>query len=466
MKKISIICLVVFLLMSCFSVSALETEDLSVTSGCHSLDGQVPFLGTTQLVSNAESALLYEINTDTLLYAYNADAQVQPSSLLKILTALIAIEKGSLTDVVTVRENVLDTLPHDAAVAGLQVDEVLTVKDLIYCMMVVSGNDAAVVLADHIMGSQQAFIEEMNRYAAELGCTGTNFTNVHGIHNSNQYTTARDVARILNKAMENEQFREVFSAKYYDLPATNKSEARRLVTQNYFINEDRIAYYNPLVTGGRTAVNNDRSRSIATTAQQGDMDVICVVIGAKSKFEKDGYTEKVHGGYNETKELLNLAFNGNRTAQVLYSAQVIDQKTVLNGSSDVSVGVRDGAFSVIAEDLDPNALSYRYMNEISLTAPIEAGQKIADLQVWYGSVCLIQTEAYAMNSVGVAGTLIEGNNRVKRDIGPIGIILYIVGGIIVAGLCAFAVLYVLRMSRIAKVKRQSRRNSRNRRRSR
>lgn len=466
MKKISIICMVLFLLLSIVPVSATTPEDLSVSAGCHSLDGQLPFLGATQLVSNTTAALLYETNTDTLMYAFNADAQVQPSSLLKIMTALIAIEKGSMTDVVTVREEVLDTLPPDAAVAGLQVDEVLTVKDLLYCMMVVSGNDAAVVLADHVMGDQQAFVEEMNRYAAELGCTGTNFTNVHGIHNNNQYTTARDIARILLKALENEQFREVFGAKTYDMPATNKTEARRLVTQNYAINNDSVAYYDPRVTGGRTGVNNDRSRNIATTAQVNDMELLCVVIGAKSKFEKDGYTEKVSGGYDETKQLLDLGFSGNRTAQVLYPEQVIGQKSVLNGSSDVTVGAKDGAFSVIAENLDPNALSYRFMNEIPLTAPIEKGQKIADLQVWYGSVCLIQTEAYAMNGVPVAGSSLYDDANDKKDIGIVGVVLYIIGGIVIAGIAVFLTLYGVRMWRIGKVKRQSRRNSRNRRRSR
>jgi len=465
MKKISIICLVLILLLSSVPASAQTSEDLSVNSGCHSLDAQIPFLGTSQLVSNTVSALLYETNTDTLLYAYNADAQVQPASLLKILTALIAIEKGNLSDVVTVREEVLDTLPPDAAIVELQADEVVTVKDLIYCMMVASGNDAAVVLAEHVMGSQQAFVDEMNRYAEELGCTNTSFTNVHGLHNVKQYTTARDVARILNKAMENEQFREVFCAKYYDMPATNKDEAERLATQNYLVNNDRVKiYHDPRVTGGRTAVNNDRSRSIATTAQFGDMDVICIVIGSKSQFEKDGYTERVFGGYNETKQLLDLAFNGNRTAQILYPDQVIGQKTVLNGGCDVTVGARDGAFSVIAEDMDPKALSYRFMNEIPLSAPIEKGQKLADLQVWYGSVCLIQTEAYAMNTVAIAGT--EFDTESNKGIGFWTVVLYIVGGLLVAGLIVFGILYGLRMSRIAKVKRQSRRNSRNRRRSR
>ncbi len=465
MKKISIICMVLLLLCAA-PVSATTSEDLSVVSGCHTLDGQVPYLGSGQLISNAVSAILYETNTDTLMYAHNADAKVQPSSLLKILTALIAIEKGSMGDAVTVRAEVLDTIPPDAAMVELMVDEVVTVKDLIYCMMVGSGNDAAVVLADHVMGSQQAFVAEMNRYAAELGCIGTNFVNVHGLHNENQYTTARDVARILQQAMENEEFLEVFGAKYYDMPQTNKSEPRHLSTQNYLVNNDKvIIYHDPRVTGGRTAVNNDRTRSIATTAQVDEMKLICVVIGAKSQFEKDGYTEKVFGGYEETKQLLDLGSTGYRTAQIIYPDQVLQQSSVLNGSCDVTVGSRGSVYSVIAENADAESLSFRYVDEIGLTAPIEKGQKLSTLQIWYGGSCIAQTETYAMNSVPVAGSVFSDDTQ-KGERGVLSVILSILGGAVALALGIFIVLYMMRTYSIVKAKQNSRRHSKNRRRSR
>ncbi len=467
MKKISIILLAMLLLICIVPVCAQTPEDISVTSGCHSLDAQIPFLGTGQLVSNATAAVLYETNTDTLMYAHNADAQVQPASLLKILTALIAIEKGRMDDAVTVRDEVLSTLAADAAVVELVADEVVTVKDLIYCMMVGSGNDAAVVLADHVMGSQEAFVDEMNRYAAELGCTGTYFTNVHGLHDPEQYTTARDVARILTKAVKNEQFCEVFGAKYYDMPETNKSDARYLATQNYLINNDKVViYHDNRVTGGRTAVNSDQTRSIASTAQANDMNLVCVVIGAKSQFDKDGYTVKVFGGYAETKQLLDLGFTGYRTAQILYPDQVLQQSSVLNGNCDVSIGTRSGAYAIIADSMDNNGLTYRYADEVGLTAPIEKGQKLSTLQVWYGAVCVAQTETYAMNSVAVAGSLYTDHNASKDNVSAGTVILYVIGTIVAVVLCMFMVLYVLRTTRIAKAKRHSRRHSRNRRRSR
>lgn len=466
MKKISIILLVVLLLFGIVTVSADAPADNSVTGGCRTLDGNVPVLGTSQLVSNNAAAIVYEVNTDSLLYAYNADSHVQPSSLLKIMTALIAIEKANLSDMVTVRTDVLDTLPYDAAMVGLVADEVVSVKDLIYCMMVSSGNDAAVVLADYVMGSQEAFVAEMNRYAAELGCTATNFINVHGIHDDAQYTTARDVARILKKAIGNEQFQQVFAAKTYEMPATNQSESRTLNSQNYLINNDKVKiYFDERVTGGRTAVNNDRSRSIATTAQANGMDLICIVIGSKSQFEKDGYTERVFGGYNETKQLLDLAFNGYKTAQVLYAGQVLQQSSVLNGGCEVSMGIHAGVHTVVPENIDINQLTFRYANEVNLIAPIEKGQKLSTLQIWNGAVCIAETDVYAMNRVPVAGTEFDDEEQKSRiNIGRI--IWIILGAILSIAVAAVIAVLLLRRYRAMKLKKQSRRYRRNRRRSR
>ena len=429
------------MLLSIIPVSAAETQDVSVIGGCKTIDGQVPLLGTGQLISNAAAVLLYEVNTDTLMYAYNADNQVTPSSLVKILTALIAVEKGKMDDVVTVRSEVLSTLAPDAAMVGLEIDEVLTVKDLLYCMMVASGNDAAVILADHVMGSQQKFVEEMNRFAAEIGCTGTHFTNVHGLHDENQYTTARDVGRILIRALQNESFCEVFGAKSYVVPKTNKSEERKLTTQNYLMNSGK-AIYDERLTGGRTAVNNDQTRSIASVAQVNDMHLMCVVIGARSQFEKDGYTVKVFGGYSETQELLDMGFNGYKTAQILQPDQVLQQISVMGGDCDVSMGTGKGALCVIPVGTDLNGLSFRYANEISLTAPLQKGQKLSDLQVFYGSVCLAQTETYAMNAVRIAGTQFTDNVQNAEKPGFFKVFFYVLGSVFLLVLAIFGCIQV------------------------
>lgn len=467
MKKIIAILSVICLL--CCLTQALATEeqaDITVNVGCNTLDGQMPYLGSNQLVKNGKAMLLYEANTDTLLYAYNADTQLPPASLVKILTALIAIEKGSMTDVVTVSAEVLSTLDSDAMVTGLHGDEVLTVQDLLYCMMVDSGNDAAVILADHVMGDQTKFVLEMNRYAAELGCTGTNFTNVHGLHDNEQYTTARDVAKILSKAIQNSQFCELFGAKKYVVPATNKSEARELASGNYLMTTTGpTIYFDERATGSRTGRTYDDTQNIASTAQVGDMKLIAVVMGAESVYDKDGYTVKVFGGYDETRKLFDLGFNGNKTVQVLHKNQILRQAAVVNGSADLLIGTQEEAFSVVPEGLAQNELQYRYINEASLTAPIEKGQRVSTLQIWYNQVCIAEAELYAMNTVAVAGT--EFSDNTKAGTIDIWKILSVVFGVILAAaLLCLTVFLLIRARRRVMIRRQSIRNRRNRRRSR
>ncbi len=461
MKKFFALIAAVLLVFAVIPFSS-SAEYASVANSCNTLDGKVPFLGNQKLIDNAVSAVLYEASTDTLMYADNADEPLPPVSLAKILTALIAIEKGILSDAVTVRADVLNTLPKDAAVVGLIVDEVLTLEDLINCMLVASGNDAAAVLADHVMGSQQAFVNEMNRYASELGCTGTNFTNVHGLSDPNQHTTARDMARILAQAIKNEKFCDFFGNIYYNVPETNKFPIRYLTSENYLMNNDTVViHYDSRVTGSRTGIANDWSRSIASVAKSEGMTLVCIVMGAKSVYEDDGYTVKVFGSYNETRQLLDMGFKGHKAAQILFENQILKQSSVLNGNCDVSIGTHDSAFSVIPETMDSLGLTYRYMDEVQLAAPIEKGQKLSSVQVWCGSVCLTEADLYAMNSVNVIETVSLDN--VESGKGFFVWILYglgIVFGIILIGFIIISILRAVHVSKRKKMHRRYRRRGR------
>lgn len=466
MKKFCTVILIVVMLICIYPVSAVENaSDASVMNGCNTLDSQVTFLGSEKKIENVISAVLYETTTNTLMYCDNADEQLPPSSLVKILTALIAIENGNLTEAVTVREDVLATLPKDAKVVELVVGEVLTVEDLIYCMMVGSGNDAAVVLADHIMGNQQAFVDEMNRYAAELGCTNTNFTNVHGLHDINQYTSARDMARILAYAIQNEEFCLAFGDVYYNVPATNKVNIRYLATDNYLLNDDQVMiYYDERVKGSRTGVANDRTRCLATVAEDDGLTYVSIVMGSESQYEADGYSVKVFGGYDETIQLLNLGFEGYKTAQVLHDGQVMLQSKVQNGDADVSIGTHDSAFSVIPSSVDAEGLEYRYVDQTPLVAPIEKGQKLSSVQVWCYGVCIAQKDLYALNSVKefIPVTVEENTDRS----GFWSIFLYGVGAFLGFGFLGIITISVVRAVNLAKLRQKRQRHRRNRRRSR
>lgn len=467
MKKIALICVIVMLFATILPAYATETpENTPNAISCKTLDAQIPFVGTQQMVSNTASAILYETNTDTLMYAYNADAQISPASLVKVLTALIVIERCNMEDVVTVQEEALATLAIDALVVDLVADEVMTVKDLLYCMMVGSGNDAAVVLAAHTMGNLVDFVAEMNRYAQELGCTATNFTNVHGLHDDEQLTTARDVAKIFAKAIQNDELCTLIGTKDITIPKTNKSDERHLLTQNGLINDNNITYYDERVIGGRTGVADDRTRNVASLAEVDSMQLICIVMGSQSQYEKDGYTEKISGGYNETKQLLDIGFSGYKTTQILFPGQVLMQKPVLNGSCEVVVGANESIYSVLPEAVGFSDLVFQFKDETNMTAPIAKDQRLATLEIWYGPTCIAQTEVFAMNQVAVAGTEFSDSGRRINFGGIFSVILRVLGIILLIGLLLFGGLFGLRAVHIFLAKRRSRRHSRNRRRSR
>ena len=210
-----------------------------------------------------------------MVYSVNPDSAYDPGNLVKMMTGLLIAERANLDDLVTVDSTLLKQLPVDSYVIGLQDGEIISMRDLLYCILVESANDAAVIAANHVSGSINAFIVEMNAYATELGCENTYFANVHGLYEPMQFSTARDLAKILVKALENEAFMDAFSLIYYTVPATNLSEARELSNDNFMLNDSMMTIYlDYRVTGGRPAVTKTGERNLAVTAEQNGVGVL------------------------------------------------------------------------------------------------------------------------------------------------------------------------------------------------
>ena len=152
MKKVISISMVFFILLMLVPVSVnAVTEDAQNRSyTCYSLDATESALGTNELTDNADSIVIYELNSNTTMYALYPDQMIEPASLVKIMTCLIAVEKGVMSDAVTIKAETIETIPDDAANVSLQPDEVLTFEQLLYCMMISSANDASAVIAEHI----------------------------------------------------------------------------------------------------------------------------------------------------------------------------------------------------------------------------------------------------------------------------------------------------------------------------
>lgn len=457
-KRIFSILVAVLLMVSMvvLPICAEETEkiDLAVSNGCRSIDGAIPLMGQDRVVQNAKTVILYETNSDTLLYQWNADQKMYPASLVKVMTALLVLEKGDLQDTVTVTEGAIKNIDVYSVSVKLQAGETISVENLLYCLLVHSANDAAAVLAEYVSGSREEFVNLMNSRAQELGCTNTNYTNPHGLHDQNQYTTARDVCRVLQAALEHDTFRTIFGTISYTVPATNLYEKERnLSSNNYLMNENSI-YYDDRVTGGRAGETAEGERCIATVSQSGNMEVICVLMGAKTIYTNDGSSIKDHGGYYETATLLDKAFEGYSRRQIITANQILRQQSVTNGDSAVYVAAKDAYSAVLPSGVTLQDLSFQYTDYAGCDqAPISQGQALASLQVWYGTLCIAQTDVYAMNDVPVAYEKIGELKDVEDNDSTW---IWIVAAIGLAGiLCVVLFLFV----KMRTVKRRRRTNN-------
>ena len=457
------LCILLILLFAVPTHATGSEIDMSVTRGCHSIDAQMPILTPKKGIQNVYSAFLYDNTNDTLLYAQDPDRQLPPASFVKIMTALIVAERGDMEEMITVKQDVLDTVPSGSMSINLKDGEIISMKDLLYCILVEAANEAAAVAAAHISGDQETFIKEMNTYASNLGCTATTFTNVHGLHDDLQLMSARDAARILSAATKNELFMEAFSTVNYTVPATNLSKERELSSNNYLMNDDIMpVYLDSRVTGGRAGVMATGERNLAVTAERNGVQLISIVMGSLSTLAENGRNVVTFGSYQETSALLDMGFRGHQSVQLFYENQALKQYEVVNGDSYISTGVKDAVLAVMPSGATYNDLSYRY-NEDNTTiyAPVKTGDIISTVQVWYNELCLAQANLYALHDVDVK-EIVATEERIeeeKTDTTTILIVVAVIVGLLV--ILLFGRKLIFRIIRT----QQIRRHRKNRRRS-
>ena len=204
--------------------------------------------------SESEAALLCSINNHAVLYGKNANMQLDPASLTKVMTAIIALKYGNLDDTLTATGNVEITEPG-ASLIGLKPGDTMTMSQALHSLLIPSGNDAAVLIAEHIAGSEDAFVDMMNEEAKALGATNCNFMNPHGLTEENHYVTAYDMYLIFNEAIKYDEFVQIittpeYSSVYYN--ASGEPKELSFKSTNQFINGNHEVPEGILVIGGKT----------------------------------------------------------------------------------------------------------------------------------------------------------------------------------------------------------------------
>lgn len=238
----------------------------------------------------AESAILIDEKTNTVLFEKNADAKQYPASITKIMTAYLALESGkSLTEKVTVGK--LPAMESGAVSMDLKEGETLTLEDLVNVFLIKSANDAGNAIAIYLAGSVEAFIDMMNAKAQELGMTNTHYVTTNGLHDAEHYTSARDMAKLAMAARKIPEFKKIVMRTSYTVKATNKHSSKRLFEGHNALVMSKDAYYYTYATGIKTGYHSKvdgsggNDHTYVSSAEKDNMSLVAVVL-------KDGKNEK------------------------------------------------------------------------------------------------------------------------------------------------------------------------------
>ena len=338
----------------------------------------------------AKAALLMDYDTGAVVYAKNEHEELYPASLTKVMTALLtleAIKDGVLTmdQEITANASALDGLPSDGSTANIKAGETMSVRNLLYCMMVISANEACTILAEAISGSVPAFVEKMNEKAEELGCENTHFVNPNGLHDPQHYTSAWDMYLITRAAMEYEAFMVIADTASYTVPATNISEERKLYTTNHLLSNWRvIGYRDTRAHGIKTGSTDDAGYCLVSSAMKGSLHFVSVIMGAE-RVEVDGVGDI--RSFSHTSRMFDYGFDNFTYKTIIDEMEAIQEVPVeLSEIDHVTVYPAKTAEVLIPKVLEPEDLERTIILQEPVEAPVAKGQKLGTLELSYDGV--------------------------------------------------------------------------------
>ncbi|HPR24390.1 MAG TPA: D-alanyl-D-alanine carboxypeptidase family protein [Bacillota bacterium] len=265
LNAITAVAITVTVFFSGFSAVIAETEDIPVSEKPM---GKI----------NARSAVLMDAKSGNILFEKEADKRLYPASCTKILSVIVVIENADLTDIVTVSNNaVMKGISHRGAHIALRPGEKITVEDALYGALLVSANDCIIALGEHVAGSEKAFVEMMNKKAAELEMNDSHFANTCGLFHKEHYSSARDLAIAMNYAIKNETFVKILGTSKHVIPKSNKCDEKRYLYNNHRMIRFHSFEYEGVV-GGKKGYITESKFNLVTYVKRGDMDLIAVVM--------------------------------------------------------------------------------------------------------------------------------------------------------------------------------------------
>lgn len=346
----------------------------------------------------AEGFLLIDANTGHVIAEQNADMQLAPASLTKIMTMYVIgqeLQAGNIStsDMVTISENAWAKNFPDSSKMFIEVGTKVSVADLMKGIVIQSGNDACVAMAEHIAGSHDAFVSMMNAYAAKLGMTSTNFMNAHGLHDPEHFTTPRDMA-ILSQALiaDNPQEYQLYSQKEFEYNNIKQFNRNSLLWDKA-LNVDGI----------KTGHTSDAGYSLITSATQADMRLISVVMGTESERSRK----------TENKKLLRYGFRFFETISPYSAGESFVAHRIYMGNRDtIDLGIDQDVSITIPRGQAKN-LTANFVLDKKLEAPIGKGENVGKLFLQIGDEVVAQYPLVSLQSVEEGGFFSKASDFIK-----------------------------------------------------
>jgi len=362
------------------------------------------FCNAAEINISAPVCVLMEYSTGKILFEKNLNKMMYPASTTKLMTAILVLEKCQLTDVATVSNSAVDSVPAGYSTAYLQKGEKLTIEQLLHVLLIPSANDAANVLAEHVGGSIANFANMMNSKAKEIGCENTNFKNPSGIHDENHYSTAYDLSLIAKHAMQFQTIKDIVQKTVYNLPKTDKynSDNRIFYNTNLLLSHHSPDdYYYPYATGLKTGYTNPAKDCIIATAKKDDLELIAVILGA----------EDTNGSlvpkFLDCKKLFEYGFSNYSYKNIKKANSFVTKVSVLGATEDtknLNILVKNDINVFLENNFDINNLEPKLELDTPLVAPIKGGSTIGKITydidgIIYTSELIAETNVDIVNFV-------------------------------------------------------------------
>ncbi|MBQ9792701.1 MAG: D-alanyl-D-alanine carboxypeptidase [Clostridia bacterium] len=346
-------------------------------------------LTNTNSCTTAKSMVVLETTNNSVLYSKNENEKLPMASTTKIVTALTVLENCEDIDkIITIP---LKAILVEGSSIYLRENEKLSIRQLLYGLMLQSGNDAATALALEIgNGSIETFADLMNKTAKKCGVENSNFVTPHGLDAKEHYTTAKDLALITSYALKNETFKQIVSTKTYKIDGNENCTKRTIINKNKLLNSLEGC------VGVKTGYTSKAGRCLVSACERNGMQVVCVVLNCRPMFE-------------ESAELINKAFEEYKLYEILPPYKFITDVSVEDGKSSSLRLYNKNGFGVVAKEKDIDRYSIIYDYSKTTKAPISKDQKLGKVEIYFDKTLIFSEDLCSIEKVDS----IDTNDKIK-----------------------------------------------------